>query len=216
MSEPFNDSLYECLLITEDEFKTITEIKVDGNPTLKTDLPELTRLETFHKGVEAFYRKTNNGWQLNWKKEKGQYIGGNIEFAETRHLFANTETFGFYDEDTDEDADIRFFHPFDYCSPETCVGFIIKPETIYQSVYYMNGDYELSNLDLDFQGYTQMAVEARVFNHWQIVLLYYMGDIDLGASETETFKTEMPKIFANWTWENFIEKFESLRLSKNP
>jgi ribosomal protein L31E len=27
----------------------------------------------------------------------------------------------------------------------------------------------------------------------------------------ETFKTEMPKIFLDWTLDNFIAKFESLR-----
>ena len=74
-------------------------------------------------------------------------------------------------------------------------------------------DYELQSLDLDYEGYTQMALEARVFNNWQRVLLYHMDGEGVGASESETFKTEMPKIFADWTWENFIEKFESFRLS---
>ncbi|WP_336732808.1 hypothetical protein [Chryseobacterium sp. VD8] len=40
-----------------------------------------------------------------------------------------------------------------------------------------------------------------------------MDGIGIGSVETETFKTEMPKIFPDWTWENFIAKFESLRLS---
>jgi len=74
-------------------------------------------------------------------------------------------------------------------------------------------DYQLCNLDLDYEGYTQMALEGRVFNHWQQVLLYYMGDVDTGGSETETFKTEMPRIFPDWKWENFIARFESVRLS---
>lgn len=214
MLERFNDSLYENLLITQEDFKTIADIRVDGNPTLKTDLPELTRLDSAHKNVEEFYRKTNNGWELRWETGNSS-IGGCIDLAETKHLFAEPESLGFYDEDTDEDADIRFFHPFDYPSPESYVGFIIRPDTIYKSVYYMSiGDYELNNLDLDFDGYTQMAIESRVFNHWQVVLLYYMGDINIGSSETETFKAEMPKIFPNWKWENFIAKFESLRISK--
>ncbi|MCS4300847.1 hypothetical protein [Chryseobacterium sp. BIGb0232] len=74
-------------------------------------------------------------------------------------------------------------------------------------------NYELNNLDLDYNGYTQMAFEARVFNHWQRVLLYWMNGEGIGSAETEAFKTEMPKIFPDWTWENFIAKFESLRLS---
>jgi hypothetical protein len=137
-----------------------------------------------------------------------------MQLAETKYLFKDPEWLGFYDYDTDKDADIRFFYPFDYPSPESYVGFVIRPEVIHPSVYYLSiGDYELKNLDLDFDGYTKMAVESRVFNHWQVVLLYYMGSISIGSSETETFKTEMPKIFPSWAWENFIEKFESLRLS---
>ena len=85
-------------------------------------------------------------------------------------------------------------------------------DTNIQSVYYLHGDNELSNLDLDFHGYTEMAYEARVFNYWQRVLLEYTKG---NSSEiTEAFKTEMPQIFPDWRWESFIEKFESLRISK--
>lgn len=58
-----------------------------------------------------------------------------------------------------------------------------------------------------------MAIEARVFYNWQVVLLFYMNGVGIGLVETEIFKTEMPKIFPDWTWENFIAKFESLRVS---
>ena len=166
----------------------------DGNKTVQVD-----------DDGNPMYRDLNSA---DYKK-KG--IGGKIKLVETKYLFSE-ENYILYDEGDDED--LKYFRPLDYPTPETYVGFIIKPDVIYKSLYYMSvSNYELNNLDLDYEGYTQMAVESRVFNHWQRVLLYYMNGEGIGSVETETFKTEMPKIFPDWTWENFIAKFESLRLS---
>ena len=213
MTQPFTDSIYEALIIANEELKTIEELKSNGNPTFKEESTALSRLDSVHSGIETYFRKLNNGYSKSWKKEKNGNIGGNIQLAELQHLLAGAKGNGIYfDEDLPEDANIRFFHPLDFPTPETYVGFIIKPDTIYKSVYYLHGDNELSNLDLDFHGYTEMAYEARVFNYWQLVLLEYMNG---NSSEiTETFKTEMPQIFPDWTWESFIEKFETLRISK--
>ncbi len=210
MTERFNNSLHESLLIIQEEFKTIKKIDCNGNISLKIDLPELTRLDIVHNGIEEFYKKSNDGWELEWYSDKEKGIRGKIKLAETKYLFA--EDNGIYDEGDAED--LKYFLPLDYPTPETYVGFIIKPEVIYNSLYYMSvSNYELKNLDLDYEGYTQMAIEARVFNHWQLVLLHYMDGEDIGSVETKVFKTAMPKIFPDWTWENFIAKFENLRLT---
>lgn len=177
---------------------------------LEDNLPEMTRLDAVHKGIEDFYREEADGYGFEWWADKENGIAGKLQFASTDYLFSDP---GLYDDDDDED--LQYFRPLDYPTPESYVGFIMSPDEINKSLFYMSvSDYELQNLDLDYEGYTQMALEARVFNHWQRVLLYYMDGEGVGASETETFKTEMPKIFPDWTWENFIAKFESLRLSK--
>lgn len=213
MAQPFTDSIYEALIIAKDDSKTITTYNIDGNSSFTDESPELSRLDSVHPGIEKYFKQINNGFSANWKKDSENFIGGNIQLAKLQHLLAGANKNGIYfDEDLPQDADIRFFYTLDFPTPETYVGFIIKPETIYQSVYYLHGDNELSNLDLDFHGYTQMAFEARIFAYWQLVLLEYMnGNI---SEFTETFKTEMPQIFPDWTWENFIIKFESLRISK--
>ncbi|KMQ70289.1 hypothetical protein [Chryseobacterium koreense] len=206
----FDEPLIESLLDARDQQKTIVETKYAFNTILKDDFPELNRLENIHPSIKEFYNEIADGFQLNWKKDENSF--GFIQLAEMKHLLAGANGNGIYfNEDLPQDTDIRFFHPLDLPTPETYVGFIIKPDTIYQSVYYLHGDNELSNLDLDFHGYTEMAYEARVFNYWQLVLLEYMNGKN--SEITETFKTEMPQIFPDWTWENFIEKFESLRLS---
>ena len=213
MLESFTDRLDEALLEAQHSNKTIVSIDGDGNIPYEGNSPELNRLDSIHPGIEAFFKTVNNGYATNWKKDNDSFIGGNIQLAELRHLLAGTHGNGIYfNEDLPQDADIRFFHPLDFPTPETYGGFIIKPDEIYQSVYYLHGDNELSNLDLDFHGYTEMAFEARVFTYWQRVLLEYMNG---SSSEImEIFKAEMPQIFPDWSWENFITTFESLRISK--
>lgn len=209
MQHRFNKYLQYYVILAEDNDQEIaSNRKVPAS--LKTDLPELSQLDVVHKGVEDFYRNVSDGYSFEWWSDEENGIGGKLRFSSSKYLFADA---GLYDGEGDEE--LKYFHPLDYPTPESFVGFIIMPDnTIYESLYYMSvSDYELNNLDLDYEGYTQMALESRVFNHWQRVLLYYMDGEGIGSVETEIFKTEMPKIFPDWTWENFIAKFESLRLS---
>ncbi|WP_123956672.1 hypothetical protein [Chryseobacterium mucoviscidosis] len=207
MQHRFNAYMVHHINQAEKNGKAKSERKVPAN--LKIDLPALSQLDVVHKGIEDFYKNESDGYSFEWWNDKKNGIGGKLEFASSQYLFADA---GLYDGEGDED--LKYFRPLDYPTPESYVGFIITPDTVDESLYLMSiSDYELNNLDLDYEGYTQMAVEARVFNHWQRVLLYYMDGEGIGSVETETFKTEMPKIFPDWTWENFIAKFESLRLS---
>ncbi|GEN78255.1 hypothetical protein [Chryseobacterium hagamense] len=206
----FDDDLFD-LLSEAKEDKKIKNFESWNNSSLKVKLEDLNRLDIVHNGIKKYYEKRSDGYELEWYSDKKKAIGGKMKLAETKYLFSE-ENYLLYDEEDEED--LKYFRPLDYPTPETYVGFIIKPDVIYNSLYYMSvSNYELNNLDLDYEGYTQMAVEARVFNHWQRVLLHYMNGEGIGSVETETFKTEMPKIFPDWTWENFIAKFESLRLS---
>ncbi|MDN4013700.1 hypothetical protein QX233_14575 [Chryseobacterium gambrini] len=205
----FDDDIFDSLIKAKEQ-KKIKYFDIRTKPSLKVVLEDLNRLDIIHKGIKRFYEKRGDGFELEWWANEKKGIGGKIQFAQTKYLFS--EDNNLYDEEDEED--LKYFRPLDYPTPESYVGFIITPDTIDESLYYMSiSDYELNDLDLDYEGYTQMAVEARVFNHWQLVLLYYMDGEGIGLVETETFKTEMPKIFPDWTWENFIAKFESLRLS---
>ncbi|WBX98242.1 hypothetical protein [Chryseobacterium gambrini] len=209
----FDDYLYDLLLKAKKE-KKIKDFKTWNQPPLEIELESLNKLDAVHQGIEEYYEKRSDGFELEWWCDKEKSIGGKMNLAETKYLFADMKEY--YDEEilSIHGEDLKYFQPFDYCSNESRCGFIIRPNSIEKSMYYKSiDDYELDYLDLDYYGYTQMAIEARVFYNWQVVLLYYMNGVGIGSVETETFKTEMPKIFPDWTWENFIAKFESLRLS---
>ncbi|WP_118976274.1 hypothetical protein [Taibaiella koreensis] len=205
----FDDDL-DDLLSEAKTAKKIANFESWNQPSLKVEIENLSKLDFVHQGIKEYYEKRSDGFKLEWWANREKGIGGKIALAQTKYLFA--EDNGIYDEG--DETDLKYFRPLDYPSPETYVGFVMKPDIVYKSLYYMStSNYELDNLDLDYNGYTQMAVEARVFNHWQLVLLHYMDGSGIGSVEMENFKTEMPEIFPDWTWENFIAKFENLRLS---
>lgn len=212
MEHQFTEYLEYYIILVKETGTTINMKSIPQLP-LKSDFSELRKLDTVHHGIADYYSNFSNGYILEWWVDKEKSVAGKLQLLEVKYLVAtDPKDIGIYHEGDDEE--LRYFRPLDYPSPETSVGFIIKPDIIYKSLYYLTSDYEFYNLDLDFHGYTQMALEARVFNYWHVILLHHMGKMEIGAFETEKFKTEMPKIFTDWTWEKFIAKFESLRLSK--
>ncbi len=172
----------------------------------------IDRIEETQSGIKSFYKDKSNGFKMNWLDSSGS-VTGNLEFLPAQEIIRDwKKTLLVDDNDIEENHEIQYFHPFDLLAPEAQCGFVITPEKIYHSVYYHDaGESELHSLDLDFNGYCEMAVEARVFSYWQRVLLFLQGN-SIGEARTELFKEQMPIIFPDFVWENFVEKYESLRL----
>ncbi|UPT69995.1 MAG: hypothetical protein M0D53_12750 [Flavobacterium sp. JAD_PAG50586_2] len=159
------------------------------NWVLENEIPDFNRLDQTHKGIWEFYTEKADGFEIKWKKDKTGFPNGSINFIKAEHIFGDWAKNGLYDDDAiEENEDIQYFKPFDMFVPEAECGFIVTPDKVYPSVYYHdNAQSELHDLDIDFNGYCQMAVEARVFNYWQRVLLFIQGN-SIGASVTEDFK----------------------------
>ena len=215
--ENYKEYFFDLLVDYIQEVKEDNKIKyLDYNlrSTLKEEISELDRLDKVHSGIKEFYTDYAGSGFLEWYKDKNSGVGGHIKFIDMKS-FLGDDLSKFYDDELiEENEDIRYFRPWDYATPEAQCGFVIKPDVIYPSVYYNQaGRSSLHSLDLDYHGYTEMALEARVFYQWQVVLLHHNG-WHLGAVETEIFKKEMPEIFPDFSWDKFIERYESLRLSK--
>lgn len=211
--EYYIDFLKDSILDAE-ETNSINNWNFRHLMSFKKESEELDRLDKIHIGIKEFCRESAEGFHIEWDKNRNEGVGGNIRTVNLKDLFEE-DLSKFYDEEMiQENNDIQYFRPWDYATPEAQCGFVIKPKEIYPSIYYNQaGRASLHSLDLDYHGYTQMAFEARVYYHWQRVLLHYNG-WNLGEEETKDFKKNMPEIFPDWTWEDFIKKYESLRLSK--
>lgn len=90
MFENFNDFLFDYLLEARDDFKTIKKVfEIGGDGTVKKDLPELTRLNKIHDGIEKLYRTVNDGYGIEWWENEEKGIVGKFNFAQTKYLFAD-------------------------------------------------------------------------------------------------------------------------------
>ena len=122
----------------------------------------------------------------------------------------------YIEDDIELGNDICFYKPLDVFAPEASCGIYVNPkDSDYrnQCIYYnYTGESVIYNLDLDFEGYLTMAGEAFIFRYWPKVLV----DIKYGreSEETKDFRDGMKKMFHTFDWEKFVEKYESLRLSK--
>ena len=212
LKEYFSSHINSEIIKTIDNQKSI-KYNTSYGGFVPSPYENLSRLNNIHVGIDEFYYNMGDGYLVEWDKNKSEGVGGNMKLVGVKSLFED-DLSDIYDEEMiEENEDIQYFRPFDYATPEAQCGFVIKPEEIYSSVYYNQaGRSSLHNLDLDYEGYTQMALEARVFYHWQVVLLHYSG-WGFGEQETIHFKKHMPEIFPDWTWEKFIARYEELRLS---
>jgi hypothetical protein len=190
----------------------IKDYKSKYKPPLSELSSGVIQIVDFFKEFKAIYER-GNGFEMNWVDSSGE-ITGKLEFLSADDIIRDwKKTLLIDDDDIEENYDIQYFHPFDLLAPEAQCGFVITPEKVYDSVYYHDaGESELHSLDLDFNGYCEMAVEARIFSYWQRVLLFLQGD-SIGEARTQLFKEYMPTIFPDFSWENFVSKYEGLRLS---
>ncbi|MGH1437183.1 MAG: hypothetical protein ACRBG0_22275 [Lewinella sp.] len=153
-----------------------------------------------------------NGVEIRWRSIQDSSQGGRLQFLELEHVFKDGLGQLYDTEDLLEEELIEFFKPFDLVTDEAECGFLHRPGFASESIYYhRTGTPQLYNLDIDFSGYLEMALAARVYYYWPKVLL----DIQSGTkgAETVNFKQNMPLIFPEFNWEAFKEKYQSLRLS---
>ena len=141
----------EYYAILAEEAGNIKDIDFTVPGHLLIDMPELTLLDKVHKGIEDFYRNVADGYGFEWYANKEKGIGGNIKLANTEYLFADMQDYYYYDEEilSIHGQDLQYFQPFDYCSDESECGFIIRPDSIEESLYYKSiSSFSLDYLDL--------------------------------------------------------------------
>ena len=173
---------------------------------------EEINLLKLNSSIITFY-EFSNGVNMRWILNLEKGIIGQLSFLKIEDILKDWSGKLFYKNDLEENDLLEYFKPFDYVTPEVSSGILITPNFTSESIYcHISGGTDLFDLDLDFNGYIEMAKEAKIYNLWTIVLL----QIQTGKESTESisFKENMPKIFPEFKWDDFVKKYESLRLSK--
>lgn len=203
----------ESALLDAQEDGTVGAFEDYYNTPVKNTVLDSLNEEQARSALIDFY-KLYDGFSYKWSSEAKESIGGRISFMRLQHVFQDWEGRLFDSEDIEENDLIQYFHPFDLITEEAQCGILIGQPFEDSEIYYNeSGSPETDGLDVDFAGYLQMAYESRVFMYWPKVLL----DIQTGEESVETkrFKEHMPQIFPDFTWENYLAIYESLRLSNN-
>ena len=204
-------TLLDKLFDLEDEGKIV----LNERYALNLEEPLSKELAGFKldNNLISLYKELSNGLKIEWIADDENNIRGRMELVKLEHVITDQKGIIYFP--GDEGLDICNYYPVDNITVEANCGFYMDPETqeVFKEMYYhYNGTEEISGLDLDFKGYIEMAFEAKVYFYWPTVIL----DIQCGSEchETKEFKKEMPKLFPDFTWDAFVQKYESLRLSK--
>ena len=207
----FNEIIIDYLIVAQYDNKTIKSFEDNYKIPLEKNIEQLDRLDSVHNGLKEFYTGTANGFSIKWKKNAGSYIDGSINFVPA-HIILQDWNYDHWE--VEQNENIQYFKPFDLFVGEAECGFIVRPDEVYPSIYYHELGEEpiLYSLDLDFNGYCQMAVEARIYVYWQLVVLSINGS-GKGGAIAEDFKKDMTEIFPDFSWEGFVEKYNAVRLS---
>lgn len=193
--------------------------KVDVNFIFTSNFHDTLSLEEYkHCDIHLsafyfFYNKISNGLELSWNLDKNDDIGGNMHFLKMEQFLQNWKGNLFNDKDIEQNDLIAYFHPFDLITPESQCGVMIGMDYEDNEIYFhYSTNPETFGLDIDFEGYLEMAKEAKIFLYWPKVLLDIQNKEE--GVESKLFKDWMPKVFPDFDWKKFVNRYESLRLSK--
>lgn len=159
--------------------------------------------------------RASNGLSVSWWADEDEGIGGAMNINPIRFLFRDEPSLASEcDMDPEMDQELRHFRILENPTMNSQVGFFALPnEKPSQSMQFrMAGEQWTDDLDLDLDGYLEVASAARVFFNWQSVLVAIKAGEE--TAQTRVFKEHMPKLFAGFEWDAFVNKYQSLRLSK--
>ena len=163
------------------------------------------------KNILRFYRCLD-WWKLSWKSKPESDIKaeGIFEFISFERIMNDA-----WDDDlggNDWAPDMKGFRPLDmFYDGDGFVGFYIGRKDK-KGLYLLHSDSSVSPLHIDFEGYLKLLSISKGFGWWQNALV----EISTGKHQPNvaSFKENMPKIFPDFNYEEFISLYESLRIDK--
>lgn len=192
--------------------KTIKEFEVDYRASINNELESQMKSFKISDDIINLYQYSN-GIDMKWNNDNEKGVSGQMRMLNIENVLQDWKNEIYYESDIEENDLLEYYKPIDFVTPEVSSGILITPEFTSDSIYcHINGNTDLFDLDLDFEGYIDMAVESKIYNLWTIVLLQIQKQEE--GVETKSFKENMPKIFSDFNWDKFVKKYESLRLSK--
>lgn len=208
----------------ENEFSTLInelEDELDSNPNItvinfRTPLALNKKEKEVAKKVtpsDIFnFHKNLNGLNIEWKTKKKQNpnVKGSVKVLSLYEILQNWKDIVYFDF-TPERGRIRNFHPIDFFIDEACAGAFLNEDSQQDSSLYLYSfETEPISLNLNIDGYIQMLVTSKGFLYWQYAIIEILSNQENPVSQR--FKEWMPKIFPGFSWQEYVQKYNQLKI----
>lgn len=190
-------------------------IKIDDGGFWDKEEPDFPNQEPYNlipdESVKLFYTFIND-WGIKWSNRTNVEINaqGTFNILPLDQVMQDSwdDTLG----GNDWAPDMKGFRPLDmFYDMDGFVGFYIKrPDK--NGLYLQHSDSSISPLHLNLDGYLQLLGMSKGFGWWQNALVQIHSGKEM--PNVAGFKEKMPKIFPDFSWEEFVELYEKVRIDK--
>ncbi len=190
-----------------------------------------TKKEALTASLYDYYRTCDNiilKWQpsLIFKAEHGSKVNfsGCIDLASLNDLFIlqnrnellnlQSGQWTFHGEETTDlvNNGKGQFRVLDRLASKAVTGYLeLEGKDKNDTMYLHDPDGKCYSLNVDFEGYFELLCASYGFQNWQYAVLF--KEYGVGEAFHNDFKESMPLLFPDFSYEEFIKLYESLKLN---
>ena len=161
---------------------------------------------SFPNSIIAFYEQMD-GLYIKWvsKKIKDSSVRGVVNIMPLQEVLKSWENVVYFDKD---DSMVNFV-PIDFFEDEACVGAFIG-ENKSESLYFYRFRPEPINLKITLPAYYELVLNSKGFIYWQYAIIAEIEKKENPMSDI--FKENMPKLFSEFDYDEFIALYNSLKM----
>lgn len=203
-----------CITAYDAEDDGLIQFKEKYGTPMRVDYAHLMELaqKTLPQGLYDTYSGRDE-FKINWTSKTDNGTSGTMEFFHIKDVLGDwSDSYLYSEENLAENELLGHYRPFERHFEYLTCGIITLP-SFEDSIYcHLQPESDTMPLDLNFSGYLRMAAEARIFQYWPLALVEIHTE-KLGPY-SKAMQEKLPDIFPDFSWDVFVELYESLRLSR--
>ena len=200
------------LSLVSDRLLKDYDVIIDTNTVIKNKKHVGVLPDYAHAAYHAFYgqiKEVNIKW-LNFKFEKLPNVCGKINILPAEKVFSDWEGIVWF-KGIPETYHLKDFKVLDFFVNEACVGFYnIEGKT--EELHYLYFEEEPVPLGINLEGYCQLLSLSYGFFYWQSAIVELITKKK--SQESKDFKRYMPKLFSDFSYPQFVEVYNQVRIKK--
>jgi hypothetical protein len=159
------------------------------------------------RSLAAFLSKLN-GLELRWEnaRQVKTFIEGSINILPATAITKHWDKAIYFGDGT---AAAGGFYPVDFFADEACCGVLADGQKGELHYYAFSSGEEPYNLGIDIAGYLSLAIEAKCYRFWPLVVKLIVEKES--SPLIQKFNDDMAVLFPEFSVEKFINQYRDLR-----